>query len=40
MFLYDEMRALRLDEAVETDGADWSAALRNEHVGVLGVIAP
>jgi hypothetical protein len=28
-----------LDEAVETDGADWPAALGNEHVGVLGVIA-
>jgi hypothetical protein len=28
-----------LDEAVETDGADWSAALGNEHVGVFGVIA-
>ena len=28
-----------LDEAVETDGADWPAALRNEYVGVLRVIA-
>ena len=28
-----------LDEAVEADGADWSAALGNEHVGVFGVIA-
>ena len=28
-----------LDEAVETDGADWSAALGNEEVGVLRVIA-
>jgi hypothetical protein len=29
-----------LDEAVETDGADWSTALGNEDVGVLGIIAP
>jgi hypothetical protein len=29
-----------LDEAVETDGADWSAALGNEYVGVSGVLAP
>jgi len=28
-----------LDEAVETDGADWSAALGNKHVGFLGIIA-
>ena len=28
-----------LDEAVETDGADWSAALGNEYVGILGVLA-
>src|SRR6516165_9760845 len=28
-----------LDEAVETDGADWSAALGNEYVGVSRVIA-
>jgi hypothetical protein len=28
-----------LDEAVETDGADWSAALGNEYVGVFGVSA-
>src|SRR5262249_49143490 len=28
-----------LDEAGETDGADWPAALRKEHVGVLRVIA-
>ena len=28
-----------LDEAVETDGADWSAPLGNEDVGVFGVIA-
>ena len=28
-----------LNEAVETDGADWSAALGNEHVGVCRVIA-
>src|SRR6516162_6207291 len=28
-----------LDEAVETDGADWSAALGNEYVGVFRVIA-
>src|SRR5262245_17300986 len=27
-----------LNEAVETDGTDWSAALGNEHVGVLRVI--
>jgi hypothetical protein len=27
-----------LDEAVEADGTDWSAALGNEHVGVLRVI--
>jgi hypothetical protein len=29
-----------LDEAVETDGADWPAALGNEYVGVLRVLAP
>ena len=28
-----------LDEAVETDGADWPTALRNEDVGVFGVVA-
>jgi len=28
-----------LDEAVETDGTDWSAALGNEYVGVCRVIA-
>src|SRR5215471_7716595 len=28
-----------LDEAVETDRADWPAALGNEHVGVSRVIA-
>src|SRR6516164_6206442 len=28
-----------LDEPVETDGTDWPAALGNEHVGVLRVIA-
>src|SRR6516164_10026716 len=28
-----------LDEAVETDGADWSAALGNEYVGLLRVLA-
>src|SRR5215831_15542568 len=28
-----------LDEPVETDGTDWPAALGNEYVGVLGVIA-
>ena len=28
-----------LDEAMEADGADWSAALGNEHVGVSRVIA-
>jgi hypothetical protein len=28
-----------LDEAVEPDGADWSAALGNEYVGVLRVLA-
>src|SRR5262252_1405768 len=28
-----------LDEAVETDGTDWPAALRNEYVGVLRVLA-
>src|SRR5262249_28606818 len=28
-----------LDEAVETDGADWPAALGNEYVGVSRVIA-
>src|SRR5262245_29237936 len=28
-----------LDEPVETDGTDWSAALGNEHVGVCRVIA-
>ena len=28
-----------LDEPVETDGADWPAALRNEYVGVSRVIA-
>src|SRR6266436_2635854 len=28
-----------LDEAMETDRADWSAALGNEHVGVFGVVA-
>src|SRR5262245_9891516 len=28
-----------LDEAVETDGADWPAALGNEYVGVCRVIA-
>ena len=28
-----------LDEAVETDGADWSAALGIEYVGILGVLA-
>ena len=26
------------DEAVKTDGTDWTAALGNEHVGVLTVI--
>jgi hypothetical protein len=28
-----------LDKPVETDGADWPAALGNEHVGVCRVIA-
>jgi len=28
-----------LDEAMEADGADWPAALGNEHVGVSRVIA-
>jgi hypothetical protein len=28
-----------LDEAVETDGAEWSAALGKEYVGVLRVLA-
>src|SRR6516162_5086849 len=28
-----------LDEAMEADGADWPAALGNEHVGIFGVIA-
>ena len=28
-----------LDEPVETDGADWSAALGDEYVGVLRVLA-
>jgi hypothetical protein len=28
-----------LDEPVETDGADWPAALGNEYVGVCRVIA-
>src|SRR5262249_55540006 len=28
-----------LDEPVETDGADWPAALGNEYVGVLRVLA-
>ena len=28
-----------LDKPVETDGADWSAALGNEYVGVSRVIA-
>jgi hypothetical protein len=28
-----------LDEAMETDGTDWPAALGNEYVGVFGVIA-
>ena len=28
-----------LDQAVEADGADWPAALGNEHVGVLRVLA-
>src|SRR5262249_44884585 len=28
-----------LDEAMEADGAYWPAALGNEYVGVLGVIA-
>src|SRR5262249_32432369 len=28
-----------LDEAVETDGADWPGALRNENVGGLKVTA-
>src|SRR5215471_4518863 len=28
-----------LDDTVETDGADWSAALGNEYVGVFGVVA-
>ena len=28
-----------LDKPVETDGADWPAALGNEHVGVYRVIA-
>src|SRR5262245_25618509 len=28
-----------LNEAVETDGADWSAALGNEHVSLSRVIA-
>jgi len=29
-----------LDKPVETDGADWTAALGNEYVGVSRVIAP
>ena len=29
-----------LDEPVETDGADWSAALGNEYMGICWVIAP
>ena len=28
-----------LDEPMESNGADWSAALGNEYVGVFGVIA-
>src|SRR5947209_1787820 len=28
-----------LDEAVETDGADWPAAFGNEYIGVIGVLA-
>ena len=28
-----------LDKPVETDGADWSAALGDEYVGVLRVLA-
>ena len=28
-----------LDKPVETDGADWPAALGNEYVGVCQVIA-
>ena len=28
-----------LDEPVEADGADWSAALGDEYVGVLRVLA-
>src|SRR5262252_7844188 len=28
-----------LDEAVEANRADWSAALGNEYVGVFGVVA-
>ena len=28
-----------LDEAMEADGADWSAALGDEYVGVLRVLA-
>jgi hypothetical protein len=28
-----------LDEVMEADGADWPAALGNEHVGVCRVIA-
>ena len=28
-----------LDEAVETDGTDWPAALGDEYVGVLRVLA-
>jgi len=28
-----------LDESVETDGADWSAALGNEHVSIFSVLA-
>jgi hypothetical protein len=28
-----------LDKPVETDGADWPAALGNEDVGVFGIVA-
>src|SRR5215510_3459237 len=28
-----------LDKPVETDGTDWPAALGNEYVGVLGILA-
>jgi hypothetical protein len=29
-----------LDEAVETDGTDWPAAIGNEYVSVCRVVAP